>query len=47
VELTELPPSYWFSRSTTREEADLVVVGAGLVGVSTAWWRRAPGGAWW
>jgi gamma-glutamylputrescine oxidase len=39
----ELPPSYWFSRSTTREEADLVIVGAGIVGVSTAWWAARAG----
>jgi glycine/D-amino acid oxidase-like deaminating enzyme len=36
-------PSYWFARSATREEADLVVVGAGLVGASTAWWGARAG----
>jgi glycine/D-amino acid oxidase-like deaminating enzyme len=41
--LSELPSSYWFSRSTTREEADVVVVGAGFVGASTAWWARRAG----
>ena len=39
----ELPPSYWFSRSTTREEADVVIVGAGIVGASTAWWAARAG----
>lgn len=41
--MNELPPSYWFARSTTLEEADLVVVGAGLVGAATAWWAARAG----
>jgi gamma-glutamylputrescine oxidase len=41
--VSELPPSYWFSRATTREEADLVVVGAGIVGAATAWWAARAG----
>jgi gamma-glutamylputrescine oxidase len=41
--VNEPVPSYWFSRSASREEADLVVVGAGIVGVSTAWWATRVG----
>jgi gamma-glutamylputrescine oxidase len=41
--VSELPRSYWFSRSITREEADVVVVGAGIVGASTAFWASKAG----
>jgi glycine/D-amino acid oxidase-like deaminating enzyme len=39
----ELPPSYWFARSTSREEVDVAIVGAGIVGASTAWWAARAG----
>ena len=41
--MNELPPSYWFAHATSHEEADVVIVGAGLVGASTAWWAARAG----
>ncbi len=41
--MIELPPSYWFSRSTTREECDVAIVGAGILGAATAWWAARAG----
>ncbi len=31
-------PSFWLARPTPPIEADVVIVGGGLVGLSTAWW---------
>ncbi len=41
--MLDLPPSYWLAHATTREEADVVVVGAGIVGAATAWWAARAG----
>jgi glycine/D-amino acid oxidase-like deaminating enzyme len=41
-----LPRSFWLTRRGPAEEADAVVVGGGIAGLSTAWWlaRLAPQG---
>ena len=39
-----IPSSYWLLRRGTPEPADAVVVGGGIVGLSTAWWLARLGG---
>jgi gamma-glutamylputrescine oxidase len=39
----EPPSSYWFARAAPPEELDLLIVGAGVVGLSTAWWAARQG----
>lgn len=39
----DLAPSYWLAHRATVEHADLVVLGAGIVGASTAWWAARNG----
>lgn len=37
------PPSFWLARSNAPEELPVVVVGAGIVGLSTAYWLARAG----
>lgn len=39
----ELPQPYWFERSAVTREADVLVIGAGITGLSTAYWAAKAG----
>jgi gamma-glutamylputrescine oxidase len=41
--VSELPQPYWFDRSVVTREADVLVVGGGIVGLSTAYWAAKSG----
>lgn len=41
--MPELPQPYWFERSAVTREADVLVVGAGILGLSTAYWAAKAG----
>ena len=41
--LHEAPAPYWFARPAAAEELDVVIVGAGFVGLSAAWWCARAG----
>ena len=38
-----IPPSFWLTRPSSREEIDVAVVGGGFVGLSTAYWLAKAG----
>ncbi|MDX1631631.1 MAG: FAD-binding oxidoreductase [Thermoanaerobaculia bacterium] len=41
--MSELPQPFWFHRSSLPREGDVIVVGAGIVGLSTAYWAARSG----